>query len=161
MWISFFLSKKPVHVAWKCSYKNTIYMCYCLAVPPRIHMRTACHCIKKCLALAVPWMLCLYGGLILVISILFITGDNSIMFDICACVERPNAHPYVSGNTDSTMEPGFNCGMLTSNRAVTNVSVALCHQELTAYHWHDLSTQALSCLILVLNRLVIHTWHGD
>jgi hypothetical protein len=36
--------------------------------------------------------------------------------------------------TDSTMEPGFNCGMLTSNRAVTNVSVALCHQELTAYH---------------------------
>jgi hypothetical protein len=49
----FFLSKKPVHVAWKCSYKNTIYMCYCLAVPPRIHMRAACHCIK-CLALAVP-----------------------------------------------------------------------------------------------------------
>jgi hypothetical protein len=42
-------------------------------------------------------MLCLYGGLILVISILFIAGDSSIMFDICACVERPNAHPYVSG----------------------------------------------------------------
>lgn len=45
---------------------------------------------------------------------------------------------------DSTMAPGFNCGMLICNRAVTTVSVALCHQELT-------------CLILVLNRLVIHT----